>query len=332
MTRLSEYRMLLPLLLVLASAFPVSAKPIEVNAVAAKVNGRVITKNQVSMMLAPIYAQLVTLYPRRGPVFEAKWKEEQDRVIQELVDRQIILDEFKQLGANIRQNAVDEEIKRQVREQFNGNEEKFREELKRSRMTMEGYRQMTREKMVVMAMRAQQFSDAAPPLPHEIQKEYNEVRMSLRDYSGDVLTYRKIFIPSSDFEKPDATPDDQLAFAEKLAASIRSEEDFAEQARLHSKDAFAEQGGMQENIPRTDLAPEFAAIVFDAPVGKVTGPLLDPRGFTLVFPIRLAPGRIPPLSEVRESIEERVRRKKSAAQYERWIESRRKSAMVEIRR
>ena len=32
--------------------------PIEVNGIAAKVNGRVITKNQVSFMLAPVYAQL----------------------------------------------------------------------------------------------------------------------------------------------------------------------------------------------------------------------------------------------------------------------------------
>ena len=148
----------------------------EVNGIAAKVNGRVITKNEVSFMLAPIYAQLAAQFPRRGPQFEAKFKEAKTRIIQELVDRQIILDEFKKLGATIKPHIIDEEIKRQIQELYNGDERKFREELKRSRLTMDGYREMTREKMVVQAMRAQQFADAPPPLPNEIRKEYNEMK------------------------------------------------------------------------------------------------------------------------------------------------------------
>ncbi|NJR43145.1 MAG: hypothetical protein HC767_11325, partial [Akkermansiaceae bacterium] len=141
------------------------AGPIEVNGIAGKVNGKVITKNQVSFMLAPVYAQLVTQFPRRGPQFEAKFKEAKANIVQELIDRQIILTEFKQLGATIKPNIIDDEIKRQMRELYNGDESKFREELKRSRLTMEGYRELTKEKMVVQAMRSQQFSEAPPPLP-----------------------------------------------------------------------------------------------------------------------------------------------------------------------
>src|SRR5688572_29363389 len=51
------------------------AGPIEVNGIAAKVNGRVVTKNQVTFMLAPVFAQLSAQFPRRGPQFEAKFKE-----------------------------------------------------------------------------------------------------------------------------------------------------------------------------------------------------------------------------------------------------------------
>ena len=194
--------------------------PIEVNGIAAKVNGRVITKNQVSFMLAPVYAQLVTQFPRRGPQFEAKFKESKANIIQELIDRQIILDEFKQLGAIIKPNLIDEEIKRQMREFYNGDEVKFREELKRSRLTMDGYREMTREKMVVQAMRAQQFSDAPPPLPNEVEKEYAEIKSTLRDVSKDVISFQKIFIPASDPQNPLATPDTQLALAEDIAKQI----------------------------------------------------------------------------------------------------------------
>ena len=306
--------------------------PVEVNGIAAKVNGRVITKNQVSFMLAPVFAQLATQFPRRGAQFEAKFKETRTSIIQELVDRQIILDEFKQLGASIKPNLIDEEIKRQMRELYNGDELKFREELKRSRLTMEGYREMTREKMVVQAMRAQQFSDAPPPLPNEIEKEYGEIRASLRDVSKDVFSFQKIFIPASDPQNPLATPETQLALSEDVARQLAEGKDFTELAKGYSKDAFAEGGGLQENVPRTDLSPEFAAIIFDAPVGKVAGPLLDPQGFTLVKPIKIDLGPSPPLDDkIRELVEHRVSKKKTSAQYERWIESKRKRAIIDIK-
>jgi len=305
--------------------------PIEVNGIAAKVNGRCITKNQVSFMLAPIYAQLAAQFPRRGPQFETLFKDAKGKILQELIDRQIILDEFKQMGASIKPVFIEEEIKRQMRELYNGDEVKFREELKRSRLTMEGYREMTREKMVVQAMRAQQFSDAPPPLPNEIQKEYDEVKRTLRDVTKDVITFRKIFIPASDKDNPTATPETQLGLAEDLAKQLADGKDFAELAKANSKDAYAEQGGLQENVPRTDLSPEFAAIIFDAQVGKIVGPLMDPQGFTLVLPIKIDCGPAPPLDKVREMIEERVRRKKTSGQYDRWIETRRKRAMIDIR-
>jgi len=310
---------------------PAPSGVIEVNGIAAKVNGRVITKNQVSFMLAPIFAQLSAQFPRRGPQFESQFKEAKAKILQELVDRQIILDEFKKMGASIKPHIIDEEIKRQMRELYNGSEIKFREELKRSRLTMEGYREMTREKMVVQAMRAQQFSDAPPPLPNEIQREYDEVKITLRDVTKDVISFQKIFIPASDPQNPLATPDTQLSLAEGLAKQLADGKDFAELAKAHSKDAFAEQGGLQENVPRTDLSPEFAAIIFEAPVGKIVGPLMDPQGFTLVKAIKIDHGPSPSLDTVRDMIEERVRKKKTSAQYDRWIESRRKRAMVDIR-
>lgn len=309
---------------------PAPSGPVEVDGIAAKVNGRVITKNQVSFMLAPMFAQLAAQFPRRGPQFELQFKEVKGKIIQELVDRQIILDEFKQVGASIKPFIIDEEIKRQMRELYNGDEVKFREELKRSRLTMEGYRTMTREKMIVQAMRAQQFSDAPPPLPHEIQKEYNDVKLTLRDVTKDVISFRKIFIPATDSQQPQATAESQLASCESLAKQLADGKDFAELAKENSKDAFAAQGGLQENVARTDLSPEFAAILFDAPVGKIVGPLMDPQGFTLVKPIKITFGPSPPLEKVREMIEERVRKKKTSGQYERWIEARRKRAMIQI--
>ena len=278
-----------------------------------------------------VYAQLAAQFPRRGKQFETLFKEAKDNIIQELVDRQIILDEFKTMGASIKPYIIDEEVKRQMRELYNGSEVKFREELKRSRLTMEGYREMTREKMVVQAMRAQQFSDAPPPLPAEVRAEYNPNKRALRDVTKDKITFRKIFIPASDPDNPLATPETQLSLAEDLAKQLAARGDFDALAKEFSKDAYSDQGGLQEDVPRIDLSPEFAAIIFDAPIGKIVGPLMDPAGFTLVKPISIDYGPSPSLDQVREIMEERVTKKKTSAQYERWIESRRKRSMIDIK-
>ncbi len=307
--------------------------PIEVNGIVGRVNGRIITKNQVGFMLAPIYAQLAAQFPRRGPEFERQFLAAQDKIIQELVDRQLILDEFKRMGATIKPHFIDEDIKDQLRRNYNGDEAKFREELKRSRMTMDGYREMTREKLIVQAMRQQKFADAPPPLPNEISREYAEIKQSLRDTSKDVISFQKIFIPRLDQQNPASSPETQLTLAESIGTQIAEGKDFAELAKTYSKDAFAEQGGVQSDVPRTDLAAEFAAIIFDAPEGKVVGPLEDPQGFTLVKVTKKALGPSPALQgEVRQQVEERVRRKKTSVQYERWIEGLRKKAIIDIRK
>lgn len=315
-----------------AGSAPVApAGAFEVNGFAATVNGRVITKNKVGFMLAPIFAQLAAQFPRRGPEFERQVLEAREKILQELIDREIIISEFKEMekkGANLPDHVVDKEIKRQIQANYGGDDQKFQDELKRARMSTDGYRKMTREQLIVQAMRAEHFADAPPPLPGEVSKEYAEMKDKLRDTTKDKITFHKIFLPRQDAQNPLANFDTQLALAEQLAAEIKTGGDIAELAKKHSRDAFSDKGGYQENLPRTDLAAEFAAIIFAGKEGDVLGPLEDPAGFTVVKIVDIIPGPAPSLDEVREMVEERVRTKKSSAAYEKWMAGRRKSAVI----
>lgn len=318
-----------------APAAPAPAAPagvFEINGIAAKVNGQAITKSELNFRLAPIFAQLSAQFPRRGAEFERQVLEAREKILQELIDRKIIIFEFKELekkGANLPDHVVDKEVKRQIQTNFEGSEAKFQEELKRARMSTAGYREMTREQLIVQAMRAEHFADAPPPLPGEVSKEYNEVKDKLRDTTKDKIDFHKIFLPRMDADNPLATPETQLALAEKLAADIKGGADMAELAKQHSRDAFAAEGGFQKDVPRTDLQPEFAAIIFEGKAGDVVGPLEDPAGFTLVKISKISPGPAPALAEVREMVEERVRTKKNSVAYEKWIEGKRRTAMIE---
>ena len=329
-----KLRSFFALLLAASAAFgepvPVGG-PIEVNGIAAKVNGRVVTKNKVSIMLAPTYAQLVAQFPRRGPEFEKRLKEARDKILDGLIDNEIILDEFKVMGASLKPQYIEDDINKLIREKYNGNKELFNEDLRKNRLTMDGYREITRERLTVQAMRAQHFSDAPPPLPNEVQKEYNELKPLFRDISKDVLTFQMIFIPAVDPEHPESTPETQLAIAEEVMGKVQKGDDFAELAKTYSKDAFAATGGTRENVTRPDLSPAFSAILFEAEPGKPIGPLQDPQGFSIVKVVKKELGPSEPLSnpKVRDMIEEAVRKKKTAGEYERWIAAKRKRAVIE---
>ncbi len=312
----------------LSPFLPKHGGPIEVNGIAAKVNGRVVTKSEVAFMLAPIHAQLVAQFPRRGAEYDRQLKSARDKILQELIDREIIQDEFRQGGATLKQQYIDEEIARQIRDVYKGNEETLREELKKSHLTMDGYREMTRDKLIVQAMRAQHFSEAPPPLPREIEQEYEEMKPTIRDMAQDKLSFQKIFIPRADRSSPVDSQEVQLSLAESIVAKLNKGEKFEDLAKEYSKDAYADKGGVQQDVPRTDISPEFAAILFDAPEGKIVGPLEDPQGFTIVKVTKKTFGPVPPLSKVHDMVEERVRRKKTSASYERWIEGRRKRAVI----
>lgn len=300
----------------------------EVNGIAATVNGRVVTKKEVGILLAPVASQLMAQFPRRGPEFEKKINESREKVLDELIDRELIMSEYKTQGGKLRPQVIDEEIERQKREFYNGNEAKFREDLQKSRMTMDGYREITERKLIVQAMRASKFSDTAPPLPDEIEEEYNKVKLTIRDTNGDKMTYEKIYIPAVDPQNKEATPDMQLALAEDLVKQLKNGANFAELAKKHSRDANALGGGKQENVPRTDLAPEFASLIMDPPEGTIIGPLMDPKGLTIVRVLKKDYGPVPPLSKVHDQIEQRVSRQKSAERYERWIKTLRSKAMI----
>lgn len=334
-----------PLLLALALPLTLNAQDaepapriqsglVEVNRIAATVNGLPITAKEVGVMLGPEIARLTAEFPRRGPEFERQLTESRDRILQELVDRQLIMSEFAKLqqkGANLPDRVVDQEIDRQVKELYNGDKQKLREELAKARMSMASYRELTRDKLIVQAMRGEKFKDAPPPLPEEVRAEYAEAKDAMRDTSQDVISFRKIFLPRLDPANPLATPETQLALAESIAAEARAGADFAELAREHSQDAFAEDGGLQENVPRPDLSPEFAAILFDGEPDEILGPLQDPVGFTVANIIDIEKGPAPPMSEVKEVIEQRVRAKKSSEDYDKWIQQLRDDAMIDIK-
>lgn len=301
----------------------------EVTGIAAKVNGHVITRNEVNYHLTPYRQQLNAQMPRKGEHYNKLINKAQSEILDSLIERELILSEFHtKIKGKIPAHAIDSEIKRQIQELYNGSRSEYVKSLRESGMTTQQHRQETEKKLIVQAMRAQQLSNSVPPLPNEVKAEYNKHKRKMRDMSGDALEFHKIYIPKFDQENPMITPETQLELAEDITTQLQKGADFAKLAKEHSTDSYAEDGGKVEKSPRTDLSPAFAAILMETDIGKILGPLEDGRGFTIVRVDKKYYGPSPSLSEVRKTIEARVRARKSKAKQDRWIKRLLNNAMI----
>ncbi|MFK7909673.1 MAG: peptidylprolyl isomerase [Akkermansiaceae bacterium] len=318
------------LLLIAASICLTSASHANVvTGIAATVNGKVITTNEVNFHLAPYREQLSAQMPRKDSQYYSLLKKARNEILDNLIERELILSEFnRNMKGNIPSHAIDKEITRQIRELYNNNRKEFNKSLKESGVTLQQHRRETEKKLIVQAMRAQQFRNAIPPLPNEVKAEFNKNRIKMRDITGDAIEFHKIYIPKGDPANPLINAKTQLQLAERLVKELKNGADFEALAKEHSQDAYATEGGKVEKTKRTDLSPAFAAIMMETPKGKILGPLEDGRGYTIVRLDKKHYGPTPPLSKVRKAIEGRVRARKNKAKHDRWMKRLRQNAMI----
>ena len=91
-----------------------------VNRVAAVVNGRPITSSEVRARLGPYVNELMMLYPKQGGRFNGELIKAKKAVLEELIERELVLSDFEGKGYQMPATAVEEEINRRILVHFNG--------------------------------------------------------------------------------------------------------------------------------------------------------------------------------------------------------------------
>jgi len=300
--------------------------PIRVNGVAAKVNGDVITLNELMIKVAPSQSVLMARFPRRGKAYQTQLNQLRSQVLDELIDRTIIFTEFKDRVKAFPDQDIEAEVKRIVQNVYNGDESLFREYLEATNLTRDQFKEQQRKELLVQIVRAQHFGDVPPPKEAELRKEYAEWSRANRDRKKDVGTYKRIYLRKDYGDGPEA----QLKLAEQLSEQIRAGGDFAKLAKEHSDDSHAEDGGLWKDIPRPDLNHEFGFLLFETVGNEVMGPIEDNFGFNIIQVIDRKYG--PPektFTAARDLMKRRVESEKKKANFEKWMKKMRRRAAIQ---
>lgn len=295
------------------------------NGISAVVNGKVITRTEVADAVAA-QRQMILMRNQENPMQAQKEMAELDATaLDSLIERELILEEFKKMGGSIKSQYVDDDVNNLIREQFKGDRDAFVVELAKSGMTVKKFRELREKMIIVQVMRGKHGGSQSPPTPREVEEYYRAHQEKWRD--KDMLKISTITIPKFSPE-PGTTAAKQRQLAEEIRAKIVAGADFATMAKTYSQDSRAENGGEWDWMERKLMKPSMADAAFALKDGGVSKMIEDETAFIIIYLDAKKFGAVTPMEKVRGDIEKMITVERAKGDIEKWVEGLKKKAVI----
>lgn len=326
-------RFVLTLVVILATSLSirhVHAEGAEViDGVAAIVNNEVITISQVRELIGTRERAMREGY--NGPDLADKIKEMRLAALKDLVDRQLIIQEFRKMqekGANIPDHVVDDRVQGIIREEFAGDRAAFVRTLQAQGYTLTRFKEIEKEKIIVQALRQSKMTESFLVSPNQIQSFYDKNRPAytlpeqvklrmivLREgNSGDIIS---------------GANKDQVA--EEIREKLKTGAEFDRMAQMYSEDeATRDAGGDWGWIERSTLNEQLSKTAFTLKPGEIS-PIIKVQNSLYILTVEARKNAsVKPLGEVREEIENTLMQKERMKSQQRWMDGLRQKAFIKI--
>lgn len=292
------------------------------NGIVAIAEDKVITVDDVRREIGPLIAE-IQRQSRNEQEFNEKLEALQEDVIQNLIDRVLIVKEFyKDEKRRVPASYIDNQLAETIITQFDGDRSKYLAYLRSRGISQKEYRRELEEDMIYNYMRQQQSKSGSTVSPVRIEDYYKENQE--RFQQEDSVHLRLIQIARA----PEDTDDTLRAKADKVVAELAAGADFGDLARKYSQDSRKSKGGDWGWQRRSDLRKEFSDVIFTLKKGERAEPLITPEGAFLFFAEDRKYSGMLPIDEVRPDIERALVQQGSRKATERWLEKLRRNAYV----
>jgi peptidyl-prolyl cis-trans isomerase SurA len=292
------------------------------NGIVAVAEEKIITVADVMQEIGPLLPQLRN-EARNEKEFQERLEQLQDGAIQNLIDRVLIVKEFrKDEKRQIPQQYIENAMADELAERFEGDRSKFLAYLRAKGQTIRDYRREVEENIIFQYMQGQQRKSQSIVSPVRIETYYNENKD--RFYREDEVHLRLIQITRTETET-DATLLDQ---GKMIVARFKAGEKFEDLAKQFSKDLKRSKGGDWGWLKRSDFRKEFSEVAFSLQKGDASDPILLPEGAFILYAEDRRFAGIQPLDEVRDQIERVLIQQMGRASQERWLERLRRNGYV----
>jgi peptidyl-prolyl cis-trans isomerase SurA len=300
-----------------------------IDGIAAIVNNDVVTISQVRELIGARERSLREIYS--GAELESKLNEMRLSAIKDLIDRQLILQEFKKLqakGASIPDYIVDDRVQAIIRQEFGGDRAAFVRTLQAQGYTLTRFKEIEKEKIIIQAMRQQKVDNNFVISPTQIQAYYDKNKQAYA--TPEQVKLRMIVIrEGSSGDIPDIGSKRELA--EEIREKVAKGAEFDRMAEMYSEDETTQQvGGDWGWIERNTLNEKLTNVAFSLRPGEVSPVIAIDNTYYIVIVEAKRHATIKPIGDVREEIEKNLIQQERTKAQQRWLDTLRQKAYIKI--
>ncbi len=169
-----------------------------------------------------------------------KVREARQGALQDLIDRQLIIQEFKKKDFSIPQHFIDDRVDEIIREEFGGDRQAFIRTLQAQGYTMTKFRDAERDKIIVQAMRFQNVKSSISSSRRSRSTPSTPPASRIHDARANP--------PVDDRREQRARPppgesDPQKRVAQEIRDKLAKGAKFEQLAQLYSNDSSRQTGG-----------------------------------------------------------------------------------------
>ncbi|MGB0408795.1 MAG: foldase protein PrsA [Opitutales bacterium] len=291
------------------------------NGIAAVAEGEIITLQELRRELEPIIPRL-RVESKNAQEFAQRVEKLSREVLQNMIDRVIIVKAAEEKGLLIPQSYIDQEYDDVIARDFGGDRGRFLSYLRSRGETARDFRKDIYQRVVVNVMRQQNRKSQSEISPERIEEFY--VQNKVRFYQSEALHLRQIIL----------TPmaDEGLVPLRQTAKQVISELDsganFGDIARKYSQDDMSRRGGDWGWIERKDIRQELSNAAFKLNPGEYSQPIELNDTIFILYAERKREEMIQPISEVRDIIENVLVGEIARETQERWLQDVRNESYI----
>ncbi|MBC8190516.1 MAG: peptidylprolyl isomerase [Puniceicoccaceae bacterium] len=291
------------------------------NGIAAIAEGQIITVEELRRELEPVIPRL-RVESKNAQEFSKRIEELSKQVLQNMIDRIIIVKAAEEKGLLIPPSYIEQEYDDVLNRDFGGDRGRFLEYLKARGETARDFRTDIYNRVVVNVMRAETRRSQSEISPERIEEFY--VKNKIRFYQSESLHLRQIILtPLAD---EGLVPLRQTA--KKVIEELESGANFGDIARKYSQDEMSRRGGDWGWIERKDVRKELSDAAFALNAGEYSQPIELGGTIFILYAEDKREEMIQPVSQVRDIIENVLVGEIAREAQEKWLEGIRNESYI----
>jgi peptidyl-prolyl cis-trans isomerase SurA len=319
------------------SLVPAARGQVLADGIAAVVNDKVITYVQINQQVEE--TEKLLRQNLQGEELFQRVKEAKLNVLRALIERELIIQDFKSQGGFIPDTYTNERINDVIRDQYGGDRVAFIKTLYERGVTVQKYKDEIQDNAIVGYMRNKNVVQTVLVSPYQIEQYYQQnLRLFQQDEQIKVSTIvlRKSLFPSQKTDKDgkQITYDPQAEIAKEILYKLDTGADFADLAKSYSeagnKDDGGELGWVTQN-GKTAIRGDLWDAISKLQPGQHTDVIATSDGFYYIVQVEdRKQSAMTPLEDVRAQIEQTVINEETQVRQQQWLDSLRAKAFIKM--